>query len=212
MNSINIKIIRSTDSKAWDAYVFAHSRATLYHLSGWKNVIEKTYGHKTYYLIATQNSQQESTNNPINPINPNNPNNSTNPIIGILPLVHLKHFLFGNSLISIPFFDLGGILANDVETEKVLLQEALKLGRQLKVKNIEFRHIEPLSCLADSSKLADNSKKDTPMSHELSAICCLTKSHKVRMLLDRVRRGVPCPKQANLQLPVIDRQTNYLPK
>ena len=52
------------------------------------NVIEKTYGHKAYYLTAIKNEL------------------SADKIVGILPLVHLKHFLFGNNLISMPFCDL----------------------------------------------------------------------------------------------------------
>jgi len=30
---------------------------TVYHLSGWKNIIEKTYGHKTYYFMAVNSSK-----------------------------------------------------------------------------------------------------------------------------------------------------------
>ena len=108
--SIQIKTIEPTDVPAWDEYVHNHPRATLYHLSGWQNIINKTYAHKTYYLIAnkynselgTRNSEQKKSYQP--------------KVIGILPLVHLKHFFFSNSLISIPFFDLGGILADDQET------------------------------------------------------------------------------------------------
>ena len=120
----------------------------------------------------------------------------SNHVVGIFPLVHLKHFFFGNSLISIPFFDLGGILADDEETEKALLSEAIKLARDLKAEKIELRHIEPLSWLAHSSQLTANGKKDIPISYELSlpretrsmfhwgTIGCFTRSHKVRMLLN----------------------------
>jgi len=52
--NISVKTIQSTDTRVWDNYVSNHPDATLYHLSGWKNVIEKTYGHKTYYLMAVQ--------------------------------------------------------------------------------------------------------------------------------------------------------------
>jgi hypothetical protein len=107
--SIQIKTIQSADAPAWDEYVHNHPKANLYHLSGWKNVINKTYGHKTYYLMATrkpEGSQLSVKNYELN----------SNHVVGIFPLVHLKHFLFGNSLISIPFFDLGGILADDQET------------------------------------------------------------------------------------------------
>ena len=60
---IIVKQIEPNDSVVWDAYIDAHPDATLYHLSGWKNIIEKTYGHKTYYLIATKNTQKPASRN-----------------------------------------------------------------------------------------------------------------------------------------------------
>ena len=148
--NINIKIIDPLEISAWDAYVYAHPGASLYHLSGWKDIIEKTYHHKTYYLAAFNSSSSSTT--------------------GLLPLVHLKHFLFGNSLISIPFFDMGGILADNKETEAALLSEAIKLGQKLKCSSIELRQTQPLASL-------DAGLSDSSLSHDLQ-------SHKVRMLLD----------------------------
>lgn len=179
--SVTVKKIQSTDTHAWDTYVYNHPHATLYHLSGWKNVIEKTYGHNTYYLMAVQSDdrsgslvpQPSNLNNATNPINAIN---SINPVVGILPLVHLKHFLFGNSLISIPFFDLGGILADDIVVEKALLSEAIKLGQQLKVKTIELRHTQPLLWLNETNSI-NSTDPSNPITYA-------TKSHKVRMLLD----------------------------
>ena len=106
-------------------------------------------------------------------------------VTGILPLVHLKQFLFGNSLTSIPFFDIGGILANDTKTEQALLYKAIELAHKLKVDNIELRHIEPLHWLDESSKLKAQSSKGSASNCELSAMNWVfqTRSHKVRMLL-----------------------------
>ncbi len=119
--SLKIKTLQPTDFDSSDSYVQSHPNATLYHLSGWKNVIEKTYGHKTYYLMALNTG-------PVDPVNPVYISDTKYQLVGILPLVHLKHFIFGNSLISIPFFDMGGILEDDEEAEKALLSEASKLG------------------------------------------------------------------------------------
>ena len=172
-----------THESMWDSYVNSHPEATLYHLSGWKHVIGKTYGHKTYYLRAVKSDklrivthQGNAHNNPINPSKTTKPANT---LVGLLHLVHLKHFLFGNSLISIPYFDLGGILADDKDVEAALLAEAFVLGRKLKVKKLELRHKEPLSCLANRSKLP-------PLINiEYSAVNSVfqDRSHKVRMLL-----------------------------
>jgi len=184
MSNINIRTIKSTDAAAWDAYVLAHSGATLYHLSGWKNVIEKTYGHKTYYLIATCEPEYDSQLTAHSSMQKNGPDKlsamshelDSNSVHGILPLVHLKHFLFGNSLISVPFFDMGGILADSEEIEEALLQEAVVLGQKLKADNIELRHIYPVKFFEKDSVAY--------LTGATNPINIVTKSHKVRMLLD----------------------------
>lgn len=166
---ITIRTSTIKDQAAWDEYVYSHPSSTLYQTFGWKNVIKKTYGHKTYYLIATKNIQHPKNRSQKSGVRSRERSFSYEPsaisyacpmkreayftgepsIVGILPLVHLKHLLFGNSLISIPFFDLGGILADNDKTEEALLSEAIQLGQRLKAHNIELRHIQPLSCLRE---------------------------------------------------------------
>jgi len=148
--TILIKQVDSTASEFWDKYVYVHPGGELYHLFSWKTVIEKAYRHKTYYLAAVNSDSPDK-------------------ITGVLPLIHLNHFIFGNHLISIPFFDMGGILADNEETEKALLDEAIKLGKSLKVDTIELRHAHVHSCF---EKLNFS-----------NSVACTLKSHKVRMLL-----------------------------
>jgi serine/alanine adding enzyme len=175
--SVKIERLESTQTSAWDAYVHAHSKATLYHLSGWGSVVEKTYGHKTYYLMATKKELDHETRIPPNS---SKPTIHKSQIIGILPLVHMKHFLFGNSLISMPFFDIGGVLANDEEVEKTMVSEAIKIAQELKVDNIELRHVEPFSWLKrDGSEMYSMKHQQSDISWDFQ-----TRSHKVRMLLD----------------------------
>jgi len=150
---MRIKILDTGNASLWDAYISSHAQATLYHLAGWKYVIQKTYGHRAYYLMALDDNDQI--------------------VSGVLPLVHLKHILFGNSLISIPFFDLGGILADNEKTEQALLCHAVWLGEKLKTDHIELRHIEPLASI--KTDILSPSGKSWPVQ---------TRSHKVRMLLE----------------------------
>jgi len=173
---LQIRAIQQEEAGTWDDYVNKHPQATLYHLYGWRNVIEKTYGHKTYYLAA------------INPRNSTDSSNPINPIVGLLPLVHLKHFIFGNSLISMPFFDLGGILANDEETEQALLLQAIKLGQTLKSSILELRHPHPLACLnltnpTNSTNSINSSNSSNPI-NPTNSVTIVSRSHKSRMLLD----------------------------
>ena len=118
-------------------------------------------------------------------------------ISGVLPLVHLKHFIFGNHLISIPFFDLGGILADNEVAEKALLSEAVRLGQKLKVSDVELRQTDPLKWLPESEPPAVCRSMEKPSIPKESSQSCescqkgksrslvfKTKSHKVRMLLE----------------------------
>jgi serine/alanine adding enzyme len=174
---ITIKPYNEEHKTLWDNYVMQHPKATLFHLIPWKNIIEKTYGHKTCYLIAIGKTEDKIT---IGRYAEPKPERPTVQVVGILPLVHLKHFFFGNSLISIPFFDMGGILADNEDIEKTLLKEAIRLGKKLKADNIELRHPRRLSWF-DSNEVQQSTENAQSATRNVSFV---TKSHKVRMLLD----------------------------
>jgi len=153
---MRIRLIKQGGEKFWDEYVNRHPRATLCHLYGWSRVIRATYGHTSYNLLAEDRE-----------------NNDGQGTLGVLPLVHIKSLLFGNTLVSMPFLNYGGLLADDEETEKLLYGEARKLGLQLGVSNIELRHTYPIACTKKQGAVASMSTAaPEPM------------THKVRMLLD----------------------------
>lgn len=152
---VNVRYYQVADSHAWDGYIDDHPAGVFYHLSGWKNVIQKTYGHPAFYLLA------EKTNGEI---------------AGILPLVHLKHMLFGNSLISIPFFDMAGLVADNESVRQLLIEKAVVLAKKVETPVIELRAIGPEAGLNSS----DIHKASDALSQELF---CENRSHKVRMLL-----------------------------
>ena len=117
---IRVNILKQEEEDLWDQYVHNSSATSLYHLSGWKRVVEKTFNHATYYVYAS----------------------CDNRIVGILPLVFLKSFLFGKFLISLPFFNYGGIIAENHKIRKLLLAEAITIARRVSARHIELRHIE----------------------------------------------------------------------
>ena len=125
--TMNISLLSHNQYPLWDAYVHSHSQGTLFHLTHWKTVIEKAFGHKSYYLMAISSTQVK-----------NQVPQST--INGILPLFQLKSVLFGNYLISVPFAEIGGVLVDDSETQNALLSEAQKLSEKLKCDYLELRN------------------------------------------------------------------------
>lgn len=129
----------------WDDYVVAHSEASCYHLTAWKRAVERAYGHRSCYLLAKATLPAPHLCN----------------ILGVLPLFHLRNFLFGNHLVSLPFCDYGGVLADDEHVVRALVRRSTDLSRQLNNATVELRNIGRIT----SARL-------------------LTSCHKVRMVLE----------------------------
>lgn len=106
------------DQARWDAYVRKTESATFFHLSGWRQVIEQAFGHRSHYLYAERDGQ----------------------VVGILPLMHIDSRLFGNALISNAFCVYGGIVADDELAFAALCQQARQLAGELGVDYLEMRN------------------------------------------------------------------------
>ena len=119
--ALSISRLDTAGERAWDDFVRAHEKGTFFHLSRWRRVIEKAFGHQTHYLIARRGGA----------------------VAGILPLTHVKSMLFGSSLISNGFCVQGGILARDEEAKAALAAEAVKIGERENVDCVEFRSTAP---------------------------------------------------------------------
>lgn len=103
---------------AWDNYVEHHPEGSLYHLYAWRALISNVFGHRTYYLYAQSRNEV---------------------IAGVLPLVQLKSRLFGNYMVSMPYFNYGGVLASTPETASALQEAAETLAKSSGVSHIEYR-------------------------------------------------------------------------
>lgn len=123
-----MKISHCQESAPWDAYVRAHPGGNHFHLYGWKRVIEETYGHRGIYLMALETGRDGSPGTTIR---------------GILPLVYMNPPFSPRRLISLPFLDVGGVLAEDAATEAALITEAMALARRLKADRLELRYARP---------------------------------------------------------------------
>ena len=118
--SITVHELDYSEMGQWDAFVEACEQATFFHLSGWKRVIERSFGHKTFFLYAKKD----------------------NKIQAILPLGHINSILFGSALISLPFCVYGGIAAVNDEARVALEVAANELANNLGVDHLELRNQE----------------------------------------------------------------------
>ncbi len=139
---------------------------------GWRDVIHRTYGHATYYLMLTARDGGVDTTLR----GTEGGTHSAEGILGVLPVVHLKHALFGNCLVSLPFLDGGGVLADCRKAEESLLTEVIALGRKTGASRIELRQERLLASCNDISAFCSESSR--------KLLQFVTKSNKVRMLLN----------------------------
>ena len=118
----SVKRFASGDGPRWDEFVRESANGSFFHLSGWKSIIENQLHHPTYYLYCESDGNIEA----------------------VLPLVHVKSLLFGNSLISIPFLVYGGPVATNHEALNCVINAARELASELAVDHLELRNQEPL--------------------------------------------------------------------
>ena len=132
-----VSISSAADGKKWDSFVQTCERATAYHLFSWRHVITETFAHPCHYLAAIDSHGTWQ---------------------GVLPLVHVRGWPFGNTLVSLPFVNYGGMLFKTSEAATRLIDSAEELRKSVGADLVELRHVE--SCVA-----------------------LPTKSHKVTMIL-----------------------------
>ena len=118
MAPLEVRGYTREDALHWDRFVELCPDATFFHRSGWKEVIEGCFGHRTHYLLAERPSG----------------------IAGVLPLAEVKSFLFGHSLVSLPFCALAGVASAEPDAVAALHSAAQALGERLGVAHLELRN------------------------------------------------------------------------
>ncbi|MBP0445134.1 FemAB family PEP-CTERM system-associated protein [Roseomonas sp. SSH11] len=115
--TVRIRELDSATVPAWDSFVRDQPEASFFHLSPWRDVISRAFGHPTHYVLAEQDGA----------------------VVGVLPLARMRTFLFGDLLASTPFCAYGGPVAATPEAREALMQHAMALQRRLGVPALEFR-------------------------------------------------------------------------
>ncbi len=114
-----ISCLKNSEEDLWDRYVLNHPEGTFFHLTGWKRVVEKTFSHKSIYLLAKDKGK----------------------VLGVLPAFVVKSFLFGKSLVSTGFGAYGGVLSEDEKVAEHLIQKAIEITKEEKLDYFEVRNL-----------------------------------------------------------------------
>ena len=97
---MEITELHKGEEEAWDSYIYELDMSTSHHQIGWKNVVEKTYGHKPRYLVARADDGR---------------------LIGVLPMFMRGCRVFDRKLVLVPFAPYGRMRADDAGVERARL-------------------------------------------------------------------------------------------
>jgi len=131
---MDIRIAQESDQQVWDAYVRRHPNGLAYHQFAWKQAVEQAYGLDACYLLAEEQGR----------------------VAGVLPLILFPAPFFKKQYVSLPFCDVGGVLADNSVVAAQLAEQAIVLARRDKIARIEIRAERNL---ANNVEPADASQK-----------------------------------------------------
>lgn len=104
----------------------------------WLDVLGDGLGHRTFMLIARSHGTEGSA-----PRQSDRQGQASNirkgAICGYLPLALVSSRLFGRFLVSLPYVNRAGVVAQDPSTRQSLEDQAIELARQHDVKYLELR-------------------------------------------------------------------------
>jgi FemAB-related protein (PEP-CTERM system-associated) len=115
----NIRIYELDLSHAadWQSYVDRHPHGTFFHGLAWKRAVERTFGHRSWYLFAEDGRR----------------------IVGVLPLFQINSLVAGRFLTSVPYATYGGVLTDGRDVDQALFNKAKGVAADVGAKSIELR-------------------------------------------------------------------------
>lgn len=117
------------------SYVQRDERVPLSRDPGWLGVLENGFGHTPFAIEATEGDRT----------------------IGYLPLSLVKSLLFGRFLVSLPYLNSNGVIADTPAVEERIIDSAIELADELRVRHMELRQERP----------AENPNLATPLLHKV---------------------------------------------
>ena len=116
----HIRLATEQDAPVWDAYVNGNPHRTIAHLWRWRPILERSFKLRPQYFIA---------------------HTADGRLVGVLPAALMSSSLFGKFLISMPWLDYGGPLADDDATAKLLVDSATAKAKELNCRFFEMRAV-----------------------------------------------------------------------
>jgi serine/alanine adding enzyme len=116
--------VREAPGPDWDSFVMASPDSSIYHLSGWTEMVREVFGHRLLFVESRDLSGS---------------------LVGVLPVIQQRSWLLGNFATSLAFFNYGGALAADPLVAQEMMIRASEEAEALGCRYIEFRDVQSRS-------------------------------------------------------------------
>jgi len=124
-----------------DEYARRGPQVPLSRLPSWLTVLAQALRHNVYCIEAVEGHQTW----------------------GFLPLAYIRSLLFGRFLVSLPYLNGAGVLADDSAMACRLLDRAVSLADELKVRFLELRHEQPVGHPALTERMTTKIQMRLPL-------------------------------------------------
>jgi hypothetical protein len=116
---------------AWNEFIGSHPFGLIYHLSGWKQLIENSFHHMKGHYFAIKNGDSE--------------------IKAALPVFEVRSWILGDRLVSIPFATLCDPLVSNQKQFMDLFGAVKGLSKELQSSYIEIRTLNSSELISGAS-------------------------------------------------------------
>jgi serine/alanine adding enzyme len=121
-SAYQVSVCTAAQEAEWDAYVRSRATVPVYFGQAWRRLVTDSLGCESHYLMARS---------------------ADGSVAGVLPLMRLRSFLFGDFLVSLPYVSSGGVVSGSKAADESLITQAGLLARELGVSHVEIRERQP---------------------------------------------------------------------
>ncbi len=114
---VSIEELSQEFEAKWDTFLARHAAARHCMTTPWRRIVASVFGHETPYLLARTKGL----------------------VVGVLPLTRIRSRLFGNYMVSLPYVNYGGALAESPVVAQSLMIAAGELALRAGCSHVEFR-------------------------------------------------------------------------
>lgn len=113
-----VTVAPAINFREWDQYLVSKGVDGFHSRSQWLNVLERGLHHEPISLQATRGGK----------------------VTGVLALAHIQSRLFGKFMVSLPYINSSGIVADDDQSATALIERAIQIADALDVRFLELRN------------------------------------------------------------------------